>query len=96
MIMKKVYMSLEELRSGCTTSALLVHVASTLCIRSSEGDQWNFVSAMEDGDDFYAEFNQPVKDSDVIFYWSYHGSPKGYRSHISTTKPMPLEACANF
>lgn len=95
-MMKKLYRSLEELRSGCSSSALLVHVASTLSIRSHKGDRWNFVSAVEDGNEYYTEFDQPIENSDIVFYFSSHGSPDGHRGHISTTKPAPIETCVNF
>jgi len=61
--MKMFYNSLEELRSGCATSALLGHVASVFS--RNEYIKWSFVSASVDGDECRSEFRAQIKDSDL-------------------------------
>ncbi len=92
--MKMIYNSLEELRSGCTTSALLGHVASVLSC--NEYIKWSFVSASVDGDECRSEFSAQIKDSDLERRLSCRINPQVESWHTSISGFTPTVACENF
>lgn len=92
--MKKVYNSLEELLSSCTTSSLKSGVSSVL--RNDEHVKWNFVSASMDGDVYRSEFTAPVEGTDLVRRLFCEITPERERQYSFISGFAPTRAWVNF